>query len=68
MANLIAAAVLMIIVGSASFYIWKEKKNGKKCIGCPMSGCSSNKNCTCHAFKADENSGLKSLEEYIWDR
>ena len=29
------------IVGTASLYIWKEKKKGKQCIGCPYSGSAS---------------------------
>ena len=38
MENIIITAILIIIIGSASYYIWKEKKNGKKCIGCPSAG------------------------------
>lgn len=37
MVNLISMVVLLLLVGSASFYIWKEKRRGSKCIGCPMS-------------------------------
>jgi len=43
MDNIIIIAILLIVVGSASYYIWKEKKKGKACIGCPLSGCE-----TCH--------------------
>ena len=36
-------AVVLIILGSAGWYIYKAKKSGKKCIGCPDSGtCSGN--------------------------
>lgn len=35
MVNAIAIVVLALIVGGASFYIYKEKKKGVKCIGCP---------------------------------
>ena len=35
MANIIAAAVIILMVGAACRYIYKEKKNGRKCIGCP---------------------------------
>lgn len=41
MENFIIIAVLVILVGSASYYIWKSKKSGKKCIGCPCSGTGS---------------------------
>lgn len=38
MENAIVIAVLVIVVGAASWYIYKAKKSGKKCIGCPDSG------------------------------
>ncbi len=38
MQNIIIISVLVIVVGAAIFYIVKEKKKGKKCIGCPYSG------------------------------
>ncbi len=38
MENLIIILILVALVGAASFYIWKAKKSGKKCIGCPASG------------------------------
>ncbi len=38
MDNIIILVVLVLVVGSASYYIWKEKKRGNKCIGCHMSG------------------------------
>ena len=45
MENIIVIAIVVIIVGLAAFYIYKAKKNGQKCIGCPYSsGCVSNKN------------------------
>lgn len=43
MENLLIIAVVGLIVGLASGYIWKAKKRGVKCIGCPDSGsCSGN--------------------------
>ncbi|MCQ2080345.1 MAG: FeoB-associated Cys-rich membrane protein [Lachnospiraceae bacterium] len=41
MINVIISAILVAIVGTASLYIGKEKKKGKKCIGCPYSGSAS---------------------------
>ena len=38
MTNLILVAVLAAIVGGASWYIYKSKRDGVKCIGCPQ-GC-----------------------------
>ena len=49
MENIIILLVVGLIVGAAAGYIWKEKKKGVKCVGCPYaqscggscSGCSS---------------------------
>ena len=37
MENLIIIFVLIVIIGFVSLYIYKSKKSGKKCIGCPYS-------------------------------
>ena len=43
MENLIVIGILLIIVGAAVFYIWKEKKKGTRCSGCPAAGhCMAN--------------------------
>ena len=33
--NIIIIAVVVLIIGGASAYIYKAKKKGQKCIGCP---------------------------------
>ena len=38
LSNIIAVAVILSVVGCAAAYIIREKKKGKKCIGCPYSG------------------------------
>lgn len=43
--DIIAIAVIMLIVGGASYYIYRSKKSGRKCIGCPHSA-------TCHSGDA----------------
>jgi len=43
MADYIIIAVLIIIIGLASFYLYKAKKKGKKCIGCPHCGICASK-------------------------
>ena len=49
MENGIIIVVLALIVGLAVWYIWKEKKKGKKCIGCPYcDSCSSKENDRCN--------------------
>lgn len=35
MENLILLALLGLIVGGAAGYVYKSKKKGVKCIGCP---------------------------------
>ena len=40
MENVIVIIVLAVTIGLAAGYIYKAKKSGKKCIGCPDSGCS----------------------------
>ena len=62
--EIIAVAVIVLVVGGAIAYIIKEKKSGKKCIGCPYSSsCSSksgsscggcNGSCTCSDNKTEE--------------
>lgn len=46
MENIIIIAVVAIIVGLASLYVYKAKKSGKKCIGCP-DGCSCSTKSKC---------------------
>lgn len=42
MKDLIVIVILAVIVLLAAGYIYKEKKSGKTCIGCPHSGqCAS---------------------------
>lgn len=43
MASVIVLLVIGLIVGCAAGYIYKERKKGVKCIGCPDSAtCSGN--------------------------
>lgn len=46
MEDLIVVGILLVLVGAAVFYIWKEKKRGTRCIGCPSAGCCSSKECS----------------------
>ncbi len=39
MENLIVIGILLVIVGAASIYLWRKKKKGTNCIGCPPAGC-----------------------------
>ena len=42
----IIIAVIVLVLGLAGFAIYKSKKSGKKCIGCPDSCACSQSNCT----------------------
>nr|MBQ8245371.1 FeoB-associated Cys-rich membrane protein [Oscillospiraceae bacterium] len=43
MVNIIALAVIGLIVGAAAGYVYKEKKRGVRCVGCPDGGsCGGN--------------------------
>jgi len=45
MTNLIVILVLAAIIGMAAGYVYRAKKRGKKCIGCPEGTCS----CSCQS-------------------
>ncbi len=48
MIDFIVVAVLVVIVAAAALYVYKAKKSGKKCIGCPDGcSCGSKKDHTC---------------------
>ncbi len=49
MVNIIAVAVIVLMVVGAVIYIYKEKKKGRKCIGCPMAGSCAK--CHCNGKK-----------------
>jgi len=46
--DIIIIAIIVLIIGSAAFYIYRAKKSGKKCIGCPdAKSCPSAKGGCC---------------------
>lgn len=45
--DIIAVAVIILIIGGALAYIIKAKKSGKKCIGCPDSNFCDKKTTSC---------------------
>ena len=44
--DIIVISVIAVIVVAAGWCIYKSKKNGKKCIGCPDSCACSSGNCS----------------------
>jgi len=56
MEDIIIIAVLAVIIVLAARYVYKAKKSGKKCIGCP-DGCScsaKNTGCACSCCEHKE--------------
>ena len=49
MENVIIIAIVVMVIAGAVGYIYKAKKNGAKCIGCPSGGsCSGSRGgCSC---------------------
>ena len=48
MANVIAVIVIALLFVGACVYIYKEKKKGSHCIGCPMAkNCAKAQACKC---------------------
>ncbi|MBR5437495.1 MAG: FeoB-associated Cys-rich membrane protein [Clostridia bacterium] len=41
MKDIIIIAVVLLIVSLSALYVYREKKKGRKCIGCPYSGTCS---------------------------
>ena len=37
MENLIVIVILLLIAGGGAFYLWRAKKRGAGCVGCPHS-------------------------------
>jgi hypothetical protein len=53
MTDIIIVAIVIAIVALAGFYVYRQKKKGKKCIGCPYSdSCSSG--CSCSESKDEK--------------
>ena len=52
MENLIIIGILVVVIGLAAAYIYKAKKRGNKCIGCPYSNtCSAKQKDDCNSSK-----------------
>ena len=49
----IILGIILAIIGGACFYIYRAKKNGQKCVGCPHSS-SCTGACTCNHNNIEE--------------
>jgi hypothetical protein len=44
--DLLIIAILAAVLGGAGYAVYRSKKSGHKCIGCPSGGCAGcNGNC-----------------------
>ena len=59
--DIIAIAVIVLIVGGAIAYIIKAKRSGQKCIGCPDSKtCGSSGGCSGNCQSCGGSCGCKT--------
>lgn len=59
MENLIILAVVAVIITLSGRYLYRAKKRGARCIGCP-SGCSCNEKCGgCRCEKSEESASCQ---------
>ncbi len=48
MIDIVIIAVLVAIAGGVGFYLYRQKKNGAACIGCPHAKeCAKKHSCGC---------------------
>ena len=47
MTDILILLVVAAVVALAGWYVYKAKKSGQKCVGCPHSKTCSSKNCSC---------------------
>jgi len=55
MVDLIIILVLLAILSGAGYYVYRAKKSGQKCIGCPAAKTCSGKcsSCSCGCKKPE---------------
>ena len=54
MTDIIVVAVLITIVGLAVYYIYRHKKKGGKCIGCPNANGNCKGYCSCDGVSKED--------------
>lgn len=47
MTDILILLVVAAVVALAGWYVYKAKKSGQKCVGCPHSKTCGSKNCSC---------------------
>ena len=44
MIDLVVGIIIAVVLASAGYAVYRSKKSGKKCIGCPEGGCENCEN------------------------
>ena len=52
--DIVVIVVIAAIIGCAAFYIYKAKRSGQKCIGCPYSSECHGGSCHCGSSMPEE--------------
>lgn len=55
--DIIIIAVIVLIIGGAALYIYRAKKRGVKCIGCPNGASCGSGGCSSSAHVCEEQEG-----------
>ncbi len=50
MTNIILIAILLLVAGGAILYLYKAKKQGKHCVGCPHAKTCETFSCNCNSL------------------
>ena len=60
MANIIVIAIIVCVIGSIIFYLYKAKRRGETCIGCPYAKqCGAGK---CNGSCSTQHSGSDKMQ------
>ena len=62
MIDYIVIGILVVIIAAAAFYVYKAKKSGKKCIGCPE-GCTCSRGGCGSCGGSQKNPDVKSAPD-----
>ncbi len=65
LSNVIIIVIVIALISAACIYIYREKKRGRRCIGCPMAGqCEKARDKMHKEFMEYKNSKQCSCEGY----
>ena len=65
MKDLILFLVIAVILFFAIRYIYREKKKGAACVGCPMAGKCAKMACACDGTEEKEDGSPKETSQHL---